>query len=363
LRALAAAPPQMAMDKQQEVIFRRALQSNNPQAVLNVARAFHNLGEPMIANTLRRLAARLWQRNVSTQLGTAVAFGGAGDMYSQAQQKLNELGMNPPLVVDGLWGTKSKAALIAFQKANPPLVVDGILGQKSCAALGITYSASTGGYATPGGKADIAAYAIAKNANATLGLTEPEIQYVLAVARGEGFYGNGWSPSASTIALSQKHGLTGYEGIGSNNWGAEQGSGDAGNFPHVDHHADGSSYVGNYKKWSTPEKGYTSIAKTVLSGLKRGTIGAQEIRTAINKGNLKEAVYAQRANGYFELAADKYLAAVIKNYNAIGNAVGWPKLLSESGITPAIATGGAGIIMALLAGGLFLFRKQLGLVR
>jgi|SRR3972149_3198843 len=350
------------MDRQQELIFRRALRSNNPQAILNVAQAFYDLGEPMIGDTLRRLAARLWQRNVSTQLGATVAFGGAGDMYSQAQEKLNELGADPPLKVDGLWGPKSKTVLMAFQKANPPLTVDGILGSKSCAALGITYSASAGGYATPGGKADIAAYTIAKNANTTLGLTEAEIQYVLAVARGEGFYGNGWSPSASTIALSQKHGLTGYEGIGSNNWGAEQGSGDAGNFPHVDHHADGSSYVGNYKKWSSPEKGYMSIAKTVLSGLKRGTIGGTEIRAAINKGNLKEAVYAQRANGYFELAADKYLTAVIKNYNAIGNAVGWPKLLSESGITPAIATvatGGVGIILVLLAGGLFLFRKTL----
>jgi len=349
------------MNKQQELIFRKALQSRNPQAILDVAQKFHNLGEPMIADLLKRLAKSLWEKGFGRNR-PQVAFGGAGDMYSQAQEKLNDLGASPLLVVDGLWGPKSKAALSAFQKANPPLVIDGILGPKSCTALGITYSSTTGGAATPGGKADIAAYTVAKNANATLGLTENEIQYVLAVARGEGFYGNGWSPSASTIALSQKHGLTGYEGVGSNNWGAEQGSGDAGNFPHVDHHADGSSYVGNYRKWSTPEKGYTSIAKTVLSGLKRGTAGATEIRAAINKGNLHDAVYAQRANGYFELAADKYLAAVIKNYNAIGNAVGWPKLLSESGITPVvatIATGGVGIILVLLAGGLFLFRKTL----
>src|SRR3989304_8508589 len=117
------------MDRQQKLIFRRALRSNNPQAILNVAQSFYDLGEPMIGDTLRRLAARLWQRNVSTQLGTAVAFGGAGDMYSQAQQKLNELGMNPPLIVDGLWGTKSKAALIPFKKAKLRLVVDVILGQ------------------------------------------------------------------------------------------------------------------------------------------------------------------------------------------------------------------------------------------
>jgi peptidoglycan hydrolase-like protein with peptidoglycan-binding domain len=351
------------MNYQQEVIFRKALQSQNPQAILSVAQAFSDLGEPMIANTLKRLAKSLWGKSVSHSQPQAVAFGGAGDMYSQAQEKLNELGAaSPPLKVDGLWGPKSKTALMAFQKANPPLTIDGILGPKSCAALGITYSASSTGAATPGGRADAAAYAVAKNANAELGLTEAEIQYVLAVARGEGFYGNGWSPSASTIAISEKFGLTGYEGVGSNNWGAEQGSGDAGSFPHVDHHADGSAYVGNYKKWSSPEKGYASIAKTVLSGLKRGAAGAQEIRAAINKGNLHDAVYAQRANGYFELAADKYLSGVIRNYNAIGNAVGWPKLLSETGITPTvatIATGGTGVLLMLLAGGLFLFRKRI----
>lgn len=351
------------MNRQQEVIFHRALQSNNPQAVLNVAQAFHNLGEPMIANTLRKFASRLFKSRASAIAPPqVVGFGGAGDMYSQAQEKLNELEMaDPPLKIDGLWGPKSKAALMAFQKANPPLVIDGILGPKSCAALGITYSGSSGGVATPGGTADAAAYAVAKNANATLGLTEAEMQYVLAVARGEGFYGNGWTPSATTKALSEKFGLTGYEGVGSNNWGAEQGSGDAGSFKHVDTHADGSPYTANYKKWSSPEKGYMSIAKTVLSGLKRGAAGSAEIREAINRGNLHDAVYAQRANGYFELAADKYLAAVIRNYNAIGNATGWPKLLSENGVTPAVATGVGigGLVIALAVGGLFMFRKTL----
>ncbi len=300
--------------------------------------------------------------NLPTASASTQPSAGAGNMYSQAQEKLNELGTDPPLKIDGLWGAKSKAALMAFQKENPPLTIDGILGPKSCDALGITYSSANTGIATPGGRADAAAYAVAQSANATLGLTEAEMQYVISVARGEGFYGNGWTPSAATIALSEQFGLTGYEGVGSNNWGAEQGSGDAGSFLHVDKHADGSPYVGNYKKWSSPEKGYISIAKTVLSGLKRGAAGAAEIKAAINKGNLHDAVYAQRANGYFELAADKYLAAVVKNYNAVGNATGWPKLLSETGITPAVAVataGGAGVILMLLTGALILFRKRL----
>ncbi len=423
------------MDQQQELIFRRALQSRNPQAVLNVAQAFHDLGEPMIADTLKRLSASLWKQYprygfgvdyvqiqqflnegfgispplvldgkwgpkssaalkvAQTALGlkptgnldanTLAALGfsatpiitpatpatpapasgaGAGNMYAQAQQKLNSAGANPPLKVDGIWGPKSKSALIAFQKANG-LTTDGVLGPKSCAALGITYSPTSTGVATPGGRADVAAYAVAKNANATLGLTEAEIQYVLAVARGEGFYGNGWGvQSAKTKEEAEARGLTGLEGVGSNNWGAEQGSGDAGSFPHIDHHADGSVYVGNYKKWSSPEKGYMSIARTVLSGLKRGAPGAAEIRAAINKGNLHDAVYAQRANGYFELAADKYLGNVIANYNSISNATGWPKLLSEFGITPgvAVAAGGAGVLTVLLvAAGVYFFGRKL----
>lgn len=423
------------MDQQQELIFRKALQSRNPEAVLNVAQAFHNLGEPMIADTLKRLATSLWRQyphygfgvdyvqiqqflnegfgispplvldgkwgakssaalkiaqtalglkatgtpdaqtlaalgfstvapavSVSTPTTSPTSSAGAGNMYAQAQQKLNSLGASPPLKVDGLWGNKSKAALEVFQRKNG-LTVDGVLGPKSCTALGITYSANVA-TATPGGKADIAAYAIAKNANATLGLTEAEIQYVLSVARFEGFYGNGWGvQTAETKAFAEANGLTGLEGVGSNNWGAEQGSGDAGKFPHVDSHADKTRYIGYYKKWSTPEKGYSSVAKTVLSGLKRGAPGAAEIRAAINKGNLHDAVYAQRANGYFEAAPDLYLGRIVANYNSIANATGWPKLLSELGITPAVAVaagGGAAIIgMILVATGVWFFGKKL----
>lgn len=346
------------MNEQQEAIFRRALQSHNPQAVLNVARAFHNLGEPMIADTLRRLAAALWKNR----------FGADYSQYYRAvQQKLNDLGATPPLKVDGLWGPKSTEALKTFQRANPPLVVDGKLGPKSLAALGITKPGEAPepppGGASPTGT-DAQAYAVAKRANAELGLTEKEIQYVLTVARGEGGYGRGWgvAPTGAVKEFAEANGLTGLEGVGSNNWGAEQGSGDAGSFPHVDKHANGSMYIGKYKRWSTPEKGYTSVAKTVLSGLKRGAAGSAEIRDAINRGNLRDAVFAQHANGYFELAPEKYLAAVLKNYETIRYNVGWPKLLSELGITPgvAIAAGGAGVLAVLLvAAGVYFFGKKL----
>jgi len=72
------------------------------------------------------------------------------------------------------------------------------------------------------------------------------------------------------------------------------------------------------------------------SGGKRKAAGATEIKAAINKGNLKDAVYAQHANGYFELAPDKYLSAVVSNYNKIMNGVGWPQILTMDGITQAL---------------------------
>lgn len=44
------------------------------------------------------------------------------------QGQLNTLGASPALVVDGIYGNATKAAVSAFQKANPPLVVDGWAG-------------------------------------------------------------------------------------------------------------------------------------------------------------------------------------------------------------------------------------------
>jgi hypothetical protein len=107
------------------------------------------------------------------------------------------------------------------------------------------------------------------------------------------------------------------------------GQGSAGSFPHIDHHADGSAYVGHYRRHATPEEGAASMAKVVLSGLKRKEVGAKEIRAAINSGNLKKAVYAQHANGYFELAPEKYYASVKQNYAVLTANVEWPKIFSR----------------------------------
>lgn len=285
--------------------------------------------------------------------------------YKQIQERLNALGAKPPLTVDGAYGPKTRAAIIAFQQAKG-LVADGIVGPKTMAALGIAGAApvaSSGGSSLMGNVSPATAsayqraYEISKRADPNM--PEPLRQYALTVGASEGGFGAGWAhPSAATIAKSQKYGLTGYEGKDSNNWGATQGQGDAGSFPHIDSgwmipdengkptskHWQGKGpkvwgdYVANYRKWSTPEKGFLDVAKIILGGGKRGTVGAQAIKAALEKGNLREAVFAQHANGYFELDPNQYLVAVVRNYDKLSSSIGWKKLLGENGVT-AVASG------------------------
>lgn len=272
------------------------------------------------------------------------------------QQKLNQLGANPPLVADGLIGPKTRAAVIAFQKANG-LVADGVVGPMTSAALGLDgtppthtgQGASLMGQVPPPSPRIQKYFEIAKNAAQQNGLTEKQFKYAFLVAKGEGGFGEGWGhPSASTIEKSQRYGLTGYEGQGSNNWGATQGQGDAGSFPHVDSHADGSLYVGNYRKWSTPEKGFLDVSRIILGGGTRKAVGAAEIKAAIEEGNLRKAVFAQHANGYFELNPEKYLSAVMTNNHSLWGMPEWGRVFDEDGVK----TVGKGIAGVALASGL-----------
>lgn len=155
------------------------------------------------------------------------------------------------------------------------------------------------------------------------GLTAAEQQYLLTVSRGEGFYGLGWgNPNKFTIEKSAEFGIDPRAGVGSKNWGAEQGIGSAGFFLHVDTHADGSPYVGKYKRHLSDTEGAASIARTLLK---------PNVRAAIATGDLKLIVDTQHSNGYFELNPSEYLKAVVRNYNALTTNLKWPVLLTVGG--------------------------------
>ena len=60
--------------------------------------------------------------------------------FSAVQKRLNDLGANPPLTVDGVNGPMTKAAVAAYQ-ASRGLEADGIVGPLTLAALGLSTSA------------------------------------------------------------------------------------------------------------------------------------------------------------------------------------------------------------------------------
>lgn len=247
---------------------------------------------------------------------------------------------------DGIFGPKTKLATQDWQrqhKLNP----DGVVGPATwgVALEGKEPLAEVPKQAqTPSLDTDRWALDVAKRAAPQL--TEAERQYALTVARGEGFYGLGWKG----------------EGKGSNNWGAVQGTGSAGSFTNIDHHADGKAYQGKFKRYRTPEEGFSDMARVLYSGGKRGASGADEIRGALKRGSLKDAVNAQHNNGYFELAPDKYLAAVARNYGILSANLKWPTALSISGKSiMGVSSAVAGGILALVASiGAFLWWKAKG---
>lgn len=155
------------------------------------------------------------------------------------------------------------------------------------------------------------------------GLTPAEQQYLLTVTMGEGGWGTGWgNPSAQTIAESAQFGIDPLAGVGSNNWGADQEQGDATppTFPHIDHDKHGKAYVGHFARYTTPQKSAAKIAAILLK---------PNVRAAVNAGDMRSAVYAQHANGYFELNPEEYLKIVSKNYKILTNSLKWPPLLLQ----------------------------------
>lgn len=113
-----------------EEVYRQAIASKNSRAILEVAKVFRNLGEPEKAINLEGRAYCLSKFEC--------AFG--ADM-GIIQARLNALGANPPLVVDGISGPNTIAAIKAFQSSHG-ITPDGIVGPITLAALGVTTDGS-----------------------------------------------------------------------------------------------------------------------------------------------------------------------------------------------------------------------------
>ncbi len=72
--------------------------------------------------------------------------GSQGDLVKTVQQKLIRWGYLKG-TADGIFGAKTKAAVIAFQKKNG-LTADGVIGTRTAQALGISLSSSTSASST-----------------------------------------------------------------------------------------------------------------------------------------------------------------------------------------------------------------------
>ncbi len=70
-------------------------------------------------------------------------YGSTGSEVTQIQQRLQELGYDPG-TADGIYGTRTKNAIIAFQR-DYGLSDDGIAGPKTLEALGLTGGGGSGG--------------------------------------------------------------------------------------------------------------------------------------------------------------------------------------------------------------------------
>ncbi len=70
-------------------------------------------------------------------------YGSQGGEVTQIQQRLQELGYDPG-TADGIYGTRTQNAVIAFQK-DYGLDPDGIAGKNTLAALGLTGGGGSGG--------------------------------------------------------------------------------------------------------------------------------------------------------------------------------------------------------------------------
>ena len=89
----------------------------------------------------------------STAYAAVLKQGNSGTNVKTLQTKLKNWGYYTG-TVDGVFGPKTKAAVISFQKKNG-LVADGVVGAKTLAALGMSLSSNTSGSSSSYSSADV----------------------------------------------------------------------------------------------------------------------------------------------------------------------------------------------------------------
>ncbi|MBR2617097.1 MAG: peptidoglycan-binding protein, partial [Clostridia bacterium] len=105
----------------------------------------------------------LKQANVTEEPAVIVAtykVGSSGSTVKTIQRKLKNWGYYTG-AVDGIYGSKTRAAVVYFQRRNG-LVADGIVGNKTLVALGIKAGSSTTGGTTGGSFSSSDVYLLAK---------------------------------------------------------------------------------------------------------------------------------------------------------------------------------------------------------
>lgn len=113
----------------------------NAAALLGLQRHAGNAAVAAMLQSPTRLdPPGLLQRQEEAAEGDAPAehpmlrVGSTGADVVEAQGKLNQAGATPPLVVDGIFGSKTRAATVALQQSRG-LSADGIIGPNTWAAL------------------------------------------------------------------------------------------------------------------------------------------------------------------------------------------------------------------------------------
>jgi len=93
---------------------------------------YNDISNPNLIRVGQKIKIPEYQFNISSLLKE----GSNGQNVKELQKRLNQLGYN--LIVDGIFGHKTKTAVLDFQNKNN-LIVDGIVGKETFKALGWLY--------------------------------------------------------------------------------------------------------------------------------------------------------------------------------------------------------------------------------